>query len=126
MIKRLLSSGLLLCALNVQAQEQPEGAILHHVFFWLNNPGSAADAAHLKEGLRTLESIPEVQKLLLGAPASTMKREVVVNDWDVSELMFFKSSEDQDAYQEHPIHKAFVEKYNHLWKEVVVYDMRVD
>jgi Stress responsive A/B Barrel Domain len=99
--------------------------VVHHVFFWLKNSGSAADAAELIEGLGTLTGIAGVKQLLIGKPASTEKREVVDNSYDVSELMYFDSVSDQDAYQAHPIHKAFVEKYGHLWTKVIVYDMIV-
>ncbi len=97
--------------------------MVHHVFFWLKQPGSAADRQQLIEGLRTLAAIKEVKQLLIGTPASTEKREVVDNSYDVSELMYFDDVAGQDAYQVHPIHKAFVEKYSHLWEKVVVYDM---
>lgn len=99
--------------------------VVHHVFFWLKRPGNADDKAELMKGLRTLSAVPQVKKLLLGTPASTEKREVVDNSFDVSELMYFDSAADQDAYQVHPIHKAFVESCSHLWEKVVVYDMLV-
>ncbi len=97
--------------------------VVHHVFFWLKNPGSATDRQQLIEGLQTLKNIKEIKQLLIGLPASTEKREVVDNTYDVSELMYFDDVKSQDAYQVHPIHKAFVEKYSHLWQKVVVYDM---
>jgi len=99
--------------------------IIHHVFFWLKNEGSDIDRQELVAGLQTLENIPQVKKLLIGLPASTEKREVVDNSFCVSEMMYFDSVEEQDAYQTHPIHLAFVEKYGHLWERVVVYDMAV-
>ena len=102
------------------------GQIIHHVFFWLNNPDSESDKQHLIEGLNTLSSIDEVKVLVVGTPASTIEREVVDNSFDVSELMIFESVEAQDAYQVHPIHTEFVENYSHLWKRVVVYDMVVN
>jgi hypothetical protein len=102
------------------------GQIIHHVFFWLNNPDSESDKQQLMEGLNTLGSIDEVKVLLVGTPASTIEREVVDNSFDVSELMIFESVEAQDAYQVHPIHTEFVEKYSHLWERVVVYDVKVD
>lgn len=101
------------------------GQIIHHVFFWLNNPDSESDKQQLMEGLNTLSSIDEVKVLLVGTPASTIEREVVDNSFDVSELMIFESVEAQDAYQVHPIHTEFVENYSHLWERVVVYDMVV-
>lgn len=100
--------------------------VIHHVFFWLKNPNSEADKLKLKEGLKTLEAIKEVKKLYIGEPASTLKRDVVVTDYQVTEMMFFDSVKDQDIYQIHPTHKAFVDNYSHLWERVVVYDMLVD
>ena len=117
------------------ASEQPlesdyltaqSGQIIHHVFFWLNNPDSESDKQQLIEGLNTLGTIDEVKFLLVGTPASTIKREVVDNSFDVSELMIFDSIEAQDAYQVHPMHTEFVQSYSHLWERVVVYDMKVD
>ena len=102
------------------------GQIIHHVFFWLNNPDSESDKQQLMEGLNTLSSIDEVKVLLVGTPASTIEREVVDNSFDVSELMIFESVEAQDAYQVHPIHTEFVENYSHLWERVIVYDVKVD
>ncbi len=99
--------------------------IVHHVFFWLKNAGNEADRAKLLEGLRTLAAIKHVSKLQVGIPASTEKREVVDNSYDVSELMYFESLEAQAAYQKDPIHLKFVENYSHLWAKVVVYDMNV-
>jgi hypothetical protein len=99
--------------------------LVHHVFFWLKNPNSEDDKKKLIEGLKTLKQIKEVKQLLIGTPASTEKREVVDNSYHVSELMYFENVEGQNAYQVHPIHKAFVEKCSHLWEKVVVYDMMV-
>jgi hypothetical protein len=105
--------------------EKKTSQVIHHVFFWLKNPGSEADKKQLIEGLNTLRTIKEIKQLLIGIPASTEKRDVVDNSFDVSELMYFDSATTQDAYQVHPAHKAFVEKYSHLWERVVVYDMLV-
>jgi Stress responsive A/B Barrel Domain len=105
--------------------EKKSSQVVHHVFFWLKNPGSEADKKQLIEGLNTLRAIKEIKQLLIGTPASTVKRDVVDNSFDVSELMYFDNAATQDAYQVHPVHKAFVEKYSHLWERVVVYDMLV-
>ncbi len=105
--------------------EVGDARLIHHVFFWLKNKGSVTDRDKLVEGLRTLAAINEVKKLLVGTPASTEQRGVVDNSYDVSELMYFEDVKAQDAYQVHPIHKAFVEKCSPLWEKVVVYDMQV-
>jgi hypothetical protein len=113
---------------SIAAQGRPdrltEGAapLIHHVFFWLKNPGSQADRDLLISGLRTLKAIDVVRRLHIGVPASTEKRDVVDNSYDVSELMIFDSVEDQARYQTHPVHLDFVKTYGHLWEKVVVYD----
>jgi len=108
-----------------QFEDKNSTPLIHHVFFWLKKPGSATDRQLLIEGLKTLSGIKEVKKLLIGTPAGTEQRGVVDNSYDVSELMYFDNIEGQNAYQVHSIHKAFVEKYSHLWEKVVVYDMQV-
>lgn len=96
--------------------------LVHHVFFWLKNPGSKEDLNKLIEGLKTLQKIETVKSLHIGVPASTEKRPVVDSSYSASELMFFDDVEGQNAYQEHPIHKKFVEDCSSLWEKVVVYD----
>lgn len=96
--------------------------IVHHVFFWLKNAGNEADRKKLIEGIKTLKAIETVGELHVGVVASTEKRDVVDNSWDVSELLFFKDLAAQAAYQSHPAHLAFIKNYSHLWSKVLVYD----
>jgi hypothetical protein len=96
--------------------------LLHHVFFWLNNPNSEADKKQLIAGLKTLKGIPTINEIHIGTLASTEKRDVVDTSWDVSELMFFDDEAGQKVYQDHPIHLEFVKNNSHLWKKVIVYD----
>ena len=98
--------------------------IAHHVFFWLKNPGSVEDRDKLVEGVKSLSKIELVKELHVGIVADTEKRDVVDASWSVSELMFFKSIEDQAAYQNHPAHLEFVKTYSMLWSKVVVYDVQ--
>lgn len=97
--------------------------LVHHVFFWLKNPGSAEERDKLIEGLKSLSAIDVIQKLHVGIPAATEKRDVVDASWAVSELMLFNNVEDQKTYQSHPVHLAFIKNYSHLWDKVVVYDV---
>ena len=98
--------------------------IVHHVFFWLNDPSSTADRDKLVEGLKTLAKIPLIKELYVGILANTEKRDVVDASWQVSELMFFDDLTSQASYQQHPIHLEFVKSCSHLWKKVVVYDVQ--
>jgi len=127
--RRVLLSGGLAAGLGANAaMAAPSDAtpsapsMIHHVFFWLKNPGSKTDRDQLIAGLNALRAIEVIQQLHIGVPASTEKREVVDNSYNVSELMFFKSVEDQKRYQDHPLHLKFVKDYSHLWGKVVVYD----
>lgn len=105
-----------------QAATPASAALVHHVFFWLKTPGSAADRAALIAGLGTLRAIPVIRSLHIGTPAPTEQRDVVDASWDVSELMMFANAADQKVYQDHPVHQAFIAKCAHLWRKVVVYD----
>ncbi|MXV51873.1 Dabb family protein [Pedobacter sp. HMF7647] len=97
--------------------------VIHHVLFWLKNPKSQADVDRLIAGLKTLEKIETIKKMHIGIPASTEKRDVVDNSYSVSELMFFDDLAGQKYYQDHPVHKEFINSCSHLWEKVVVYDM---
>ena len=103
---------------------QKKTTIIHHVFFWLKNPSSKEDLKKLQDGIRTLKSIKPVRQLYVGVPASTEKRDVVDNSYHVSELMFFDDLAGQQAYQNDPIHKKFIEDCGHLWEKVLVYDVQ--
>lgn len=99
-------------------------SIIHHVFFWLKNPDSKEDQQKLIAGLQSLRKIKVIRQLHIGVPASTEKRDVVDNSFQVSELMFFDSVADQKSYQDDPIHQKFVADCSHLWEKVVVYDVQ--
>lgn len=119
----LITAGLAANALSAFGSSEKK-AIIHHVFFWLKNPGSAEDLQKLLAGLQTLRKIKTVKKLYVGVPASTEKRDVVDNSYSASELMFFESLAAQKAYQDDPIHQKFIADCSHLWEKVVVYDVQ--
>lgn len=125
-IIRLISLTLLVATLFSCQSQQPDMDIknqfTHHVFFWLNNSGSAADRDKLIAGLRELERIEVINTTHIGIPADTEERGVVDNSYDVSLLLFFDNKEAQDTYQVHPVHLEFIEKNKDLWSKVVVYD----
>lgn len=106
----------------LSASVEPKPAVIHHVFFWLKNPNSKEDLQKLIDGLKTLSHIETVKQLHIGIPAETEKRDVVDNSYSVSELMFFDDLAGQKTYQDHPIHKKFVETCSPLWSKVQVYD----
>jgi hypothetical protein len=98
-----------------------EHPFIHHVFFWLKNPGNADEKARLIEGLNTLLEIPGVKTAFIGRPADT-DRAVIERGYAISWLLFFDGPEAEAAYQTHPLHLQFVADYAHLWEKVIVYD----
>jgi hypothetical protein len=96
--------------------------LAHHVFFWLKNPDSIADRDALIEGVRALGAIPGIRALHVGIPADVPPRPVIDGSYSVSELLLFDTIEDQNAYQVHPLHQAFIARFSPLWERVVVYD----
>ena len=100
---------------------QKKGMFIHHVYFWLKNPGNKEDKAKLIEGLRKLSKVKTIKQYYIGQPADT-RREVIDSSYDVSWLLFFETAADQDSYQTDPVHLKFVEECSALWKKVTVYD----
>ena len=109
-------------AASAASMSTPQPALVHHVFFWLKNPDSKEDLAKLLAGIRGLAKIETVRGIHVGVPASTEKRDVVDNSYSASEILYFDDTAGQKTYQDHPLHKKFVEECSHLWSKVVVYD----
>lgn len=98
---------------------------VHTVFFWLNNPDSAADHQALRKGLDHLRLIDYIQESYIGTPADT-RRDVIDYSYNLGLTFVFSDKAAQDAYQEHPIHLKFIEDCGHLWQRVQVYDVVTD
>ena len=94
---------------------------VHHVYFWFKKPVSKKDKTRFEAALKKLVTIETIVEMHLGVPAST-RRDVVDRSYSYSLLTIFKSKEDQDVYQTHPIHLKFIEDCSDLWEKVVVYD----
>jgi hypothetical protein len=106
----------------VEAETAPKKELfVHHVYFYLKNPGSAADKAKLLKGLEKLSKVPTIRLVHIGEPATT-NRDVIERGYSVSWLCFFDNLADQEVYQKHPIHLKFVDDYAQLWERVIVYD----
>jgi len=116
------TSLLALGSTEIFASAPANAPLIHHVFFWLKNPASNADLEKLLEGIRTLKKVETVQDFRIGKPAKTPKRPVVDDSYAVSLYTTFNDMAGHDVYQEHAIHKKFIENYGSLWSKVQVYD----
>jgi hypothetical protein len=98
-----------------------ENTFIHHVYFWLKNPGSSEDTEKLIAGLKKLSKVKTIQSFHIGKPADT-NRDVIDRSYAVSWCVFFKNASEQASYQADPIHLKFVEECSPLWTRVIVYD----
>ena len=94
----------------------------HVVYFWLNNPEDVSQRKlflnNLKEFISNMENIQDAH---IGIPADT-HREVIDNSYQFCLNLGFENKAEHDIYQEHHLHKLFIDKSAHLWKRVLVYD----
>jgi len=101
--------------------EEIKGIFIHHVYFWLAEPGNTHHKELLVEGLKKLSSVQTIQRFHIGEPANT-SREVIDSSYSISWILIFNNAADQDNYQTDPVHLRFVDECKHLWKRVQVYD----
>ena len=116
----MLLAGCFSCQ-NRKQEAQLSGRFVHHVLFWLVEPDNPKACASFEGALRDLVSIDLIVASHIGVPAAT-NREVIENSYTYSMVVTFKNKADQDAYQVHPDHLKFIEKYGHLWNRVMVID----
>jgi hypothetical protein len=94
----------------------------HVVIFWTNPAIENADTELLAGMEKYLRPIPGVLHFHCGRMA-TSHRPVVDQTYQVALNLVFDSKKAQDDYQEHPMHKEFVEKvFKRTCARVVIYD----
>ncbi|BCX49364.1 hypothetical protein HAHE_32720 [Haloferula helveola] len=96
----------------------------HHVYFWLKEEHkNEADLAAFEAGLDELLKIPLMTGGIWATPAPVMERPVVDQSWDYATSVSFANVDDQDAYQSHPDHQVFIDKFSTWWERVQVRDL---
>ncbi len=75
----------------------------------------------LKELRTFIDNVDLMKTKHIGTPADT-NREVIDSSWSYSLILSFDSKKEQDLYQEHQLHKNFIENASSLWTKVQVYD----
>lgn len=99
----------------------PKQMFIHHVYFWLKDPGNKKDEEKLIEGLRKLTKIKTIKTFHIGKPAPT-NRDVIDRSYAISWLAVFDDQAGEESYQTDPIHLKFVEDCSSVWTKVIVYD----
>ncbi|GMK37880.1 stress responsive protein [Paenibacillus sp. CCS19] len=80
-----------------------QSRIIHSVIFTLKHPRESAEAQQfLADGRRILSSIPSVEQFVVNLQVSPK------NDYQYGFSMAFADQEAYEAYNNHPLHTAFV------------------
>ncbi len=98
-----------------------EGSFLHTVYFWLADPTPGNRERFLNEINPFIMGVEEIRTWHIGAPADT-DRDVIDNSYSYCLSVSFDSKKEHDLYQDHPLHKQFIENASSLWERVAVYD----
>ena len=104
--------------------DKPTASYVHVVIFHLKKDAPAEAVGEIVAGCHTLEAIPSVRLLKVGAPApadeSTPK--VASRDYDVGLTVLFDDAAGLKTYLEHETHLKFVHTYDKYFETVQVYD----
>ena len=96
--------------------------LIHNVFFWLRKDLGPEQVADFRSGLDSLKKIEHAEAVYIGNPAAVPKRPVLVSDYDFCLSVLLKDVLAQNAYQQDPIHQAFIAEHKEKWEQVKVYD----
>lgn len=97
--------------------------LVHTVIFWLRPDLTPAQReAFRQEGLDSLRAIPTIESLHVGTPAAIPPRPVVDATFTYALTIIFADIAAHDAYQVHPLHRAFVDRFKANWERVQIYD----
>ncbi|RLD36289.1 MAG: Dabb family protein [Bacteroidetes bacterium] len=103
-------------------KKSSEGDFKHVVYFWLKQPLSKENDQKFLRNLKVfIDGVDVINTKYIGKPADT-KRPVIDNTYNYCLNLGFNSKKEHDVYQEHPLHKKFIEDSQDLWERVIVYD----
>lgn len=94
----------------------------HIVIFWTDPANPNAPETLRAGAIKHLSKIPQIRQFHCGLMATSDRADVVDQTYQVALNLVFDTKADQDAYQVHPDHLAFIEECKVNWKRVVVYD----
>jgi hypothetical protein len=99
--------------------------LIHSVYFWFKTDADPQLVAEFEAGLRRLCAIPQIKQAYYGRPEQTPARPVIDQTYAWALVEHFDSLAEHDAYQAHPLHHEFLERFEKTWEKVQVYDVRV-
>ena len=94
----------------------------HIVVFWLKDDLSVEQKDKFCAGLESLKKIDFARVVHIGTPAATADRTVIDKSYSFAINSVFQSMSDQDQYQIHPLHQAFLQECVPMCARVKIYD----
>ena len=101
---------------------RPEPKVVHCVFFTCRPGTPETEVASLTADCEGLGRIPTVRKVSTGGRDLRFAREVNDQEFTIGLTVWFDDKAGHDVYQDHPLHKQFVEKHKAYWAKVRVFD----
>ena len=98
------------------------GVLIHSVYFWFKDGLSPEQRADFDAAIQRLGEIESISAAWLGSPAAISPRPTVDASYDVALTLMFADITAHDAYQQDPIHMAFIAKCRDSWSRVQIYD----
>jgi len=96
---------------------------VHTVIFYLKKDAPAGEADDLiADAHSMLAKIPTVRELRIGRPSEKSTPGFGVKDYHVGLMILFDNAEGLQTYDQHPLHKQYVEKHLKFIDKVLVYD----
>lgn len=109
------------------ATSADQSAPLAHIVFFTLAESNEANRTKLVEACKKhLADHEGVAYFGVGVNAPEYDRPVNDRAYDVALHLVFETARHQDAYQTHPRHLEFVEECKSLWKQVRVFDSRLE
>ena len=100
-----------------------EANYVHTVIFYLKKDAPAGEVdALIADAHKVLAKIPSVRELKIGRPAEKSTPGFAVKDYQLALLVLFDDYDGLKTYDEHALHKQYVQKHLPHLEKVVVYD----
>lgn len=96
--------------------------LIHNVFFYLRKDLDGPEFTDFRIGLEGLKQIEHAEAVYIGRPAPVAERPVLVANYDFCLTVLLKDVAAHDAYQQDPIHQAFLQTHKEKWDQVTVFD----
>jgi hypothetical protein len=107
------------------AEPKANPSYVHVVVFYVKKDSPAGEKdALIADAHKLLAKVPSVRSIQAGRPAEKHTPNIAVTDYHVALLVMFDNYEGLKAYDEHPLHKEYVDKHLPHIEKVLVYDFQ--